>query len=95
MTVISAYFEKYIKHVFTLCLVGSYHCGHGRAIQKELDRVITKTLGGQGNQVGVLVGDVRHEVLLHGLSGGGQGWAGQEEGLHCPFVGLVGVPTGG
>ena len=81
--------------MFTLCLVGSYHCGYARAIKQELDRVVVKTLGGQGNQVGVLVGDVGHGVLLQGLSDGGQGWAGQEEGLHCPFVGLVSVPTGG
>ena len=77
MAEISAYFKKCIKNLLTLCLVGSYHCGHGRAIKQELDRVVIETLGGQGHQVGVFVGEVGQGVLIHGLSGGGQGWTGQ------------------
>ena len=80
--------------MFTLCPVDSYHCGYARAIKQKLDRVVIKTLGGQGHKVGVLVGDVGQGVLIHGLSGGGQGWAGQEEGLNCPFMSLGSVPTG-
>ena len=81
--------------MFTLCIVGSYHCRYGRAIKEELDRVVIETLGGQGHEVGVLGGDVGQGVLIHSLSGGGQGWAGQKEGLNCTFMGLSSVPTRG
>ena len=81
--------------MFTLFIVGSYHCGDGRAIKQELDRVVIETLGGQGHEVGVLGGDVGQGVLIHSLSGGGQGWAGQEEGLNSTFMGLGSVPTRG
>ena len=41
----------------------------------------------------MLVGDVGHGVLVHGVSGVGQGWTRHEEGLHCPLMSLVCVPT--
>ena len=31
--------------------------------------------------------------LLQGHPGGGEGWTGGEERLHCSFMGQVGVPT--
>ena len=80
MAVISAYFEKWEKDTFTICLNSRNNWGHCGAVEQKLHRVKLHALLEQGKQVRVPVGDVGPGVGVHGIPGAGQGGAGQQEG---------------
>ena len=92
MAVVSGDFKQSVKNYLTIHLYCSYNRCHCRAIQIELDCILRQAEVVEREEVrlGLDKGGV---VLLQGLSGSGEGWAGGQEGLHCPFVGHICVPA--
>ena len=66
-------------------LHSSNHLGHGGAVQPELHRVVDEALFHQGEKVTMGSEETSIELSQHG-SGGGQGGAGEEEGLNGSLV---------
>ena len=92
MAVIPGNSEQSAKNVITILLNSFDHRCHCRAIQPELDCILSQAKVVEWEEVRVSLDDVG-AVLLQDQPGGGEGGTGYQKGLHCPLVSQVGVPA--